>query len=684
MTNLLKKLNKEQRKAAETLKGPVLVLAGAGSGKTRTLTYRIVNMINQGIKPANILAVTFTNKASAEMRERVNELLGGNLDLDNINKPWLSYSQREHFPFIATFHSFCLQVLKEDIEKLEMKKNFSIVDSDEALALIKKILKEADLSPDQINPKAVGVRISNFKNNLITPKQAKQTTQSYFDEQAVKIYEKYQERLFSNNLLDFDDIIFKTIELWKKFPEILKKYQDRYPYVLVDEYQDTNNAQYTVVSSLVKTNRNIFVVGDDYQSIYAWRGANINNILNFERDYKDAMVIKLEQNYRSTHNILNAASKIIEKNQNQKKKQLWTQNKKGDLIVEFEAADEEDEALYIVDQIKKTAQSEKDFNEIAVLYRVNAQSRMIEEAFLKNNIPYRIVGGIKFYQRAEIKDIVAYLKLANNFDDVVSFERIINTPKRKIGKISLDKILKLSRDLNKNPIESLKIIKSLKKKAEFRPQIVKSLNEFLTLMLELNKKSRKLELKELINYCLKKSGYKDFLLSLGEEGKTRYENVLELMSVAKKYSSLEPQEALNAFLEEASLATSEENPGSTKNSVTLMTLHSAKGLEFENVFLPGVEEGLLPYSKSYETPAEMEEERRLCYVGITRAMKKLWLIYTRNRQLFGQVIKAEPSRFLFDIDEKLKEKHISPPKINEYYDYPKTDDEFFEDETIFY
>lgn len=661
-----------------------MVLAGAGSGKTRTLTFRIANLIQSGIKPDNILAVTFTNKAAQEMTRRVHDLIRGNsLSSRPAKNQNLSYpAYKAAFPLIGTFHFFCLTVLRQDIEKLGFSRRFVIFDSNDQLSLIKKIIKDQGLSLDRLNPKAVLGAISSQKNNLTSPREHKKQIQSYFDEQTQSVYENYQKQLLSQNALDFDDIIMHTVTIWETHPEILKKYQDQYDYLLVDEYQDTNHAQYRLVNLLARKNKNIFVVGDDYQSIYAWRGANIKNILNFEKDYPGARTILLEQNYRSTQKILSAAQSVINKNLDQKPKNLWTKNNPGASIVAYEAANEQDEADFITQTITRELSASKNFNDFAVLYRINSQSRVLEEEFIKAGIPYRIVGGIKFYERAEIKDIIAYLRLILNPNDQLSLSRIINVPRRNLGKTTLEKLIAYSDAAQKNFSEIIELSLKNPQKSPFTKPKLNQLKNFLELTRKLTQKSKSLPLKDLISLAFKITGYRKMLQDGTEEGQARLENVLELLSLADKYQDQKPMPALQKFLEEVSLATSEENPGQEKQTVTLMTLHAAKGLEFKEVFMPGMEEGLLPHSRSRINPEEMEEERRLCYVGITRAMEKLWLIRTRNRRLFGQTTAGAASRFLKDIPPELMEEKISPPAFNQKIDYPKTDSEFWEEDSI--
>lgn len=671
MTSFLKELNPKQQEAASAVHGPVLVLAGAGSGKTRTLTYRIAHMIKSGIKDSEILAVTFTNKAAGEMRERTYKLAGQ--APPRYNRGYLPAG-----PFIGTFHRFCLSILREDGGQVGLDRNFAILDADDQLSLMKRIMKGLDMSPDRIKPQAVMAKISNLKNELVVPEVFRHTASGYFEESAAVLYQRYQKELLKTNVVDFDDIIMYAVDIFTQQTDTLLKYQDRYPFVMVDEYQDTNLAQYKLINLLARRDRNLFVVGDDYQSIYGWRGANIGNILNFENDYPDAKIIFLEQNYRSTGNILKAASGVIEKNQRQKHKKLWTENENGPLILHFEAANEESEARYIADEIKMS--SGGNYSHYAVLYRINAQSRMIEEQFLKYGIPYRIVGGIKFYERKEIKDMLAFLRLAQNQRDSVSFQRIINTPRRSIGRETIKKLLLISESKNVSVIEA---IHEAAEQKMFPSTKAKTLSAFAQLIESINEKSRKMPLKELIAYVLEASGYKKYLLDGSEEGEVRHENVLELLSVADKYRDLEPQEALTAFLEEVTLATSEDNPAKNDNVVTLMTLHMAKGLEFDNVFIAGVEENILPHSRSAESPTELEEERRLCYVGITRAKKRLWLIHTRSRRLFGQTISAVPSRFLGDIPSDLIEKKVDSYAISEDCFLEDTDEPFDDGEEMY-
>ena len=668
MTSFLKELNPKQQEAASAINGPVLVLAGAGSGKTRTLTYRIANMIKEGIKDSEILAVTFTNKAAQEMRERTYKLAGRSAP------PLYGRSYLPAGPFIGTFHRFCLSVLREDGQRMGLGRNFAILDADDQVSLMKKIMKSMDMSPDRIKPQAVMAKISNLKNDLVIPDVFRGSASGYFEESTAVLYQSYQKELLKTNVVDFDDIIMYAVNIWEKYPEILQKYQDRYRYVMVDEYQDTNFAQYKLINLLARREENLFVVGDDYQSIYGWRGANIGNILNFEKDYPGAKVIFLEQNYRSTGNILKAAGGIIEKNQRQKHKKLWTENENGPLILHFEAANEESEARFVAEEIKTSSNGR--FSGYAVLYRINAQSRIFEEQFLKNSIPYKIVGGIKFYERKEVKDMLAFLRLAENSRDSISFQRIINTPRRSIGRETIKKILSLAEAGNITVIEA---IREAADRKMFPAGKIKNLQAFAALIESIKEKSQTLGLKELIAFAIDSSGYKKYLLDGTEEGETRMENVLELLSVAEKYQGLPPQEALTALLEEVTLATSEENPAKNDNVVTLMTLHMAKGLEFDNVFIAGVEENILPHSRSAASPSELEEERRLCYVGITRAKKRLWLIHTRSRRIFGQTIVPAASRFLGDIPAHLIEKKVEPNAFSEDSFFEDTEDEPFDD-----
>ena len=657
MQDILDGLNEQQKEAVVTTDGPLLIIAGAGSGKTKTLTHRVAYLIKKhGVTPQNILAVTFTNKAAGEMCERIIRLLYPQADK---NYRYSLYNN-SNLPTIGTFHAICSKILRSEIEVLGYSKTFHIVDDQDQQVLIKKVLKELEIDPQQFNPRAILANISKAKNEMMTVEKFENQANGYYEEIVAKTYKKYQATLKENNGLDFDDILMFTVEIFKKFPSALEKYQKQFRYILVDEYQDTNHAQYLLINMLAGKHRNLCVVGDDWQSIYKFRGADIQNILNFEKDYPEAKVIHLEQNYRSTQTILDAAYGVISKNINRKDKKLWTEKEKGHLVSSFEAEDESDEAEFIAHEIKNAKRKYSDF---VVLYRTNAQSRMIEEVFLKRSIPYRIIGGIKFYQRKEVKDMVSYLRLIANYSDVVSLERIINDPKRNIGPVTLGKWKRMARKIEANLIEAgAEIAKQASDMAEklkipvSKADAIAKFCEFIKRMKEIQPR---IKLADFVEKVFKESGYEQMLLNEGPEGEMRWENVKELVSVAQKYDEMkdESENKLSAFLEEIALASDVDNINQNEEAVHLMTLHSAKGLEFPVVFIAGLEEGVLPHSRSMLSYAEMEEERRLMYVGLTRAKEKIYLLFTRQRTLFGSTQMNSPSRFLEDIPEKLMQKN---------------------------
>ncbi|MCK4635723.1 MAG: UvrD-helicase domain-containing protein [Candidatus Moranbacteria bacterium] len=669
---LLQNLNEPQKQAVMANEGPFLVIAGAGSGKTTALTRRVSFLIRErNVAPFNILAVTFTNKAAGEMKERVAEYLGGEYAM----------------PLIGTFHSICVRILREEIHGLGYSKDFTILDQQDQLVVVKKVLKEMELPSEQFAPKIVAGSISRAKNNLLSPKDLFNQMGSYYEEQVSQVYDRYQKYLRENNSLDFDDLIRLTILLFEKNAEILEKYRKRFQYILVDEYQDTNYAQYKLIKLLAQKHQNIFVVGDDWQSIYRWRGADVSNILNFEKDYPNAKIIKLEQNYRSTQKILDAAHHVIKDNVSRSEKKIWTDKTDGKNLVLFQARSEQEEAGFIAQNIKKLVEERNySLNDFVVLYRTNAQSRAVEECLLKENISYRIVGGIKFYARKEVKNVIAYLRLINNLQDIVSLERALSEPKRGIGGKTLEKWtniakenkmnlinLGLSEKLNevtkskvrqKNIIDFCKLIKNFNSKVQkinetenlenikidgnlFTPDLEK------VAKVEKTEKNAEIKLMDLIKQVYEKSGYKKFLLDGSIEGETRDENVQELLSVAGKYDGIE--NALQIFLEEVALVSDTDKINQDVEMVHLMTLHSAKGLEFPVVFIIGLEEGLMPHSRSLNNNEEMEEERRLMYVGITRAKELVYLVSARQRILFGSLKSGSPSRFLGDIPNELLE-----------------------------
>ena len=614
-------LNDKQKEAVLYINGPMLVLAGAGSGKTKVLTNRIANLIDNGISPANILAITFTNKAAKEMKDRVFNLIGNDAYMIQI----------------STFHSLGLKILKENYEKLGYDKNFVVIDSDDALTVIKKIMKDMNLSPQYYNAKNIRNKISSAKNELM---DLQSFANLEYDKNIVKIYEKYLEKLKLNNSVDFDDLLILPIRLFREYPSVLESYQERYKYILIDEYQDTNECQYIFSKMLAKKYKNIFVVGDNDQAIYAFRGANYKNILNFEKDYPNCKTILLEENYRSTKTILNAANSVIKNNKLRKDKNLWSNNEEGELIKYIRTDGEKEEADYVAKEIKKLISEGVNPVDIAVLYRTNAQSRVMEEACLKNNIPYKIIGSFYFYNRKEIKDLICYLRLINNYKDDVSLLRVINVPKRKIGEKTIDNISNVALVNNSCLFDAINSGKEL---------------EFKNLILDLKEKCENLSLTEMVELVLDKSGIKQELeneKSLDSE--IRLENLEEFKYITKNYEEEYGVISLDDFLNEISLVSDMSEHQDGNNKVSLMTVHSVKGLEFDDVFVIGMEEGIFPHYNAINegTNSAIEEERRLCYVAITRAKKKLWLLNAKKRMLFGNTQVNPPSRFMDEIDSK--------------------------------
>lgn len=635
----LEYLNDRQKEAVLYGDGPLLILAGAGSGKTSVLTKRVAYLIKErNVSPKNIVAITFTNKAAKEMKERIIKEVG-----------------KEGYDIqISTFHSFGLRIIKENYEKLGYEKNFTIIDSDDSLTVVKKILKEMGIDSTRFNPKFIKNQISSCKNEMVTPEKYKNLVNDELSDITYKVYKKYQDTLLRNNSLDFDDLLIKPIELFNKYKEVLENYQELFKYVFIDEYQDTNEAQYILSKMISAKYKNICVVGDDAQSIYSWRGANFKNILNFEKDYKNAKVILLEQNYRSTKTILNAANSVIKNNINKKDKNLWTDNSLGEKIKYVRTNDEKDEASYVTREIRNLVNNGVSLDDIAVLYRTNAQSRTIEEGFLNSNIPYKIVGAFAFYSRKEIKDLLAYLKLIYNTKDDISLMRIINYPKRKIGAKTIEN---LSMDAVLNGTSMFDVISSGKEL------------EFKKLILEMKEKSEVLSLTETIDMVLDKSGIKSELESEHTlEADIRLENLNEFKSITKTFEEESGIASLEDFLNEVSLV-SDVNDQKNDNSpkVTLMTIHAVKGLEYKYVFVIGMEENIFPHINSCEEDGGIEEERRLCYVAITRAKEKLYLVNALRRMLYGKTSVNMPSRFINEIDKDLidaPEKKIVNMKFN--------------------
>ena len=624
-------LNDRQKEAVNITDGPLLVLAGAGSGKTKVLTTKVAKLIiDNKIDPSNILAITFTNKAAKEMKQRILSMVGD-----------IGYKIQ-----ISTFHSFGLNILKKHYDKLKLSKNFTILDSDDSSILIKNILK--DMNSDE-NYKAIKNIISNNKNALIDSYEYERFVSSDFEELVLEVYRKYENRLIKNNSVDFDDLLMLPIVLFKKHPDILKEYQEQYKYILIDEYQDTNEAQYLLTKMISAKYKNICVVGDDSQSIYSWRGSNYKNILNFEKDYPNCKTVFLEQNYRSTKTIINASNDLIKNNINRKDKNLWTDNEEGIKIEYKRAIDEKDEAYYVVSEINKLLDNGSKLSDIAILYRTNAQSRNLEDELLLNNIPYKVVGSVYFYNRKEIKDLMAYLKLIYNKDDDVSLTRIINVPRRKIGKVTIDKLVSKANDLNCSMYDAIDSGKEL----EFK-EIIEFLRE--------NKDNYTLT--NFIDLILEKTGIiKELEDENTIEAQTRIENLNEFKSIAYQFEEKYGIISLEEFLNEISLV-SDITEYKDNEAITLMTIHSAKGLEFSNVFIVGLEESIFPHFNSFESNDSLEEERRLCYVAITRAKKRLWLVNALSRTIYGNKVSNKESRFIKEIDSKYFNIKTSNVKVN--------------------
>jgi len=615
-------LNDKQLEAVNHTEGPCLVLAGAGSGKTRVLTERIIKLIDDGVSPYNILAITFTNKAAKEMRVRVQNKIG---DVANSI-------------FIGTFHSFGLRILRENYDAIGYSSNITILDTDDTKSLIKRILKENSFDPADYDIKHIISKISSAKNDGISPLEFSKLFLNEHDKVIGLVYEKYLKLLKENNSVDFDDLLLKPVEIFKKRKDILEKYQERFRYILVDEYQDTNSIQYELCKMLAKKYNNIFVVGDTNQSIYSWRNADYRNILNFEKDYKNAHVVLLEENYRSTNTILKAANSVIKNNNEGTKLNLWTSIGDGEKVEYIRVEDEIKESSFVINKIKELVSEGYSYSDFAVLYRTNAQSRTVEEAFVRNNIPYNIIGSYYFYNRKEIKDLIAYLNLIYNTNDSVSLERVINTPKRGIGTKTIDNIREKA---NMNDISLFDAIDSGKEL------------EFKKLILELIEDSKTMNLSDLIEDVLVKTGLRrEYELDKSIESDTKVENLNEFKSLAVNFEDNGIYD-LSTFLENIMLVSDKGQYAEDDNNVNIMTLHSAKGLEFNIVFILGMEEGIFPHSRSFESAKELEEERRLCYVGITRAKKKLYLLSARTRTLYGRTSGTIESRFIKEIDPTL-------------------------------
>ena len=638
--DILAELNTEQRQAVEAIGGPVLILAGPGSGKTRVIAHRVAYLITVcGINPHRIMAVTFTNKAAREMVERLNHLVSGSVaDLT-----------------LGTFHAICARILRRDGRAIGVDPRFVIYDDEDQVSLLKRSIQEVDLDPKQYVPRAIQSAISAAKSRLLTPQDYIQRSHSYFEEVVQRVYQRYQQLLTESSALDFDDLLMKAVQLFKASPEVLSRYQSRYLHLLVDEFQDTNLVQYELMKQLAEKYRNICVVGDPDQSIYSWRFADLRNILSFEQDYPEAKVVLLEQNYRSTKMILETASSIISANQQRKPKELWTNNELGELTTVVETYTEQEEAQFVVSEVERlVGQGEVSRGDCAVMYRTNAQSRALEEAFIRYGVPYELVAGTRFYERREIKDIIAYLRLIQNPYDSVSLLRIINVPGRGIGQQSLSQLSRWAKALGVPEYKALPLLAEPKTEPQppFSSRITRALTNFLNLIEEFITRSHELNPADLLDLVTERSGYKEYILSQ-PDGEERWENILELRTVAQQYSDLNLADGLAAFLEGVTLVSDVDGLNETVDAVTLITLHQAKGLEFPVVFIVGMEDGILPHFKSFDDPAQMEEERRLCYVGITRAKHKVYLVRAFRRSLMGSSTVNRPSRFLNDIPQHL-------------------------------
>ncbi len=654
----LSTLNPQQRIAVENTEGPLLVLAGAGSGKTRVLTYRVAHLMEKGVPAWKILAITFTNKAAKEMAERVQALTG-----EAGSEAWIS-----------TFHACCARILRRDIEKLGYKRQFAIYDEDDRMSVIKAVLKELNLGDKEYPPKAVKAAISDAKNRMLSPDEwLRDAGDDFRNRKYYEAYRLYERTLRGNNALDFDDLLVKTLELLAEQPPVLEYYQNRFDYILVDEYQDTNRAQYELVRLLTGKKRNLCVVGDDDQSIYGWRGADIRNILDFEKDFPDTKVVKLEQNYRSTGNILDAANQVIAHNQGRKEKALWTQAGEGEKIALYHALDERDEAAFIAAMTRKLIAHGARAGDVAVLYRTNAQSRVLEEAFVRGGIPYHVYGGQKFYERREVKDLIAYMRALVNPDDDVSLRRIINEPKRGIGETTVEALQSYASSAEMSLMSAVLDVENAPLAA--RPK--KLIGEFAELMIDLTEALYEKTASEFLEFMIDKTGYVRALEAVkSDENAARIENIRELQGAVTEFERLNPEGGLADFLENVALVADTDSLNEGGGSVTLMTLHSAKGLEFDNVFLPGMEENIFPLARASYDDELMEEERRLAYVGITRAKKRLFLSHARSRALYNSRSANELSRFVSEIPARLltdgtqrgDARRVPPPSASHGFD----------------
>ena len=643
-TDILEKLNTNQREAVETVDGPLLIVAGPGSGKTRVITHRIAYLVRVcGVSPYRIAAVTFTNKAAKEMRKRVDLLLGqGARDLT-----------------VSTFHAFCVRVLRRDGDRIGLSRDFAIFDDSDQVSLLKRSMKEVDVDPKTFSPRAIQTRISGAKSQLKGAEDFALTQESYFDEIVHRVYDKYEELMARSSAVDFDDLLLKTHLLFDRFPDVAARYHQRYVHLKVDEFQDTNIAQYAIAKQLSQTYHNLMVVGDPDQSIYSWRNADIRNLLSFQRDHPKAKVIALEENYRSTKTILDAAQQLISPNKQRVEKELWTTNGRGVPIVVSEEYTEQDEARSVIRELERLVRVEGyRRSDLAVLYRVNAQFRALEESCLRYGVPYQLIGNLRFYQRQEIKDLIAYLRLVANPHDDVSFTRVANVPTRGIGQRSFDQLTMLARDSGTSMFAAIEAVgegtnEAGQAAAPLPTRTARALTGFRDLIGGLASESENLDLIELIDLVLERTGYKRHVQGEADRGEERWENLQEFRNSARDFAGMKSREALTAFLERVSLVSDTDNMEEGVDAVTLITLHQAKGLEYPVVFIIGMEEGILPHARSLDSPAGLEEERRLCYVGVTRAKERLYLFRAFRRGFRGGSEAGQPSRFLKDIPGRL-------------------------------
>jgi DNA helicase-2/ATP-dependent DNA helicase PcrA len=635
MMDFSRELNPAQLEAVRQTEGPLIIFAGAGSGKTRVLTYRIAALIENGVSPFSILAVTFTNRASAEMKERVEQLVGA----------------AAHKVWISTFHSLAVQILRREAPYLPFDGDFVIYDAADQQTVIKHCIQELNVDDRKFRPRGVLAEISTLKNELVSPHEYRQLASNIREETIARLYELYQQKLLQQNALDFDDLLVQLVKLFRSEPSVLEKYRERFRYVMVDEYQDTNHVQYVLIHQLAGKHRNLCVVGDDDQSIYGWRGADIRNILDFEKDYPEAKVIKLEQNYRSTQRILAVANAVIANNRGRKPKELWTSNAVGDPIYFYQAFDERDEAQFVVETVQELVEKgEADFRDCAVFYRTNAQSRSFEEECIRANLPYRIFGGLRFYERKEIKDILAYLRLIANPADEVSLRRIINLPRRGIGETTIKRAEEVA--LQEGTSLAL-ILREPEQVPDLGGRAVNAICDFFEMVDGWGRLNGVVPLAELVERVLDESGYFSMLESENStEAETRLENLQEFLGVARQYEAGADDRSLAGFLEHLALVTDIDNYQPEENALVLMTIHGAKGMEFPVVFLTGMEEGLFPHARSMNEERDVEEERRLCYVGITRARERLYLSWAIRRFIYGSATSREPSRFLTEIPQE--------------------------------